>query len=64
MANEYSRQFKQQIRIRAAVATMLSGAAPFVVGLLALEMVGDEIGQYGPLLLAVGCFVGGALLPW
>lgn len=64
MAHEYTPRFKQRVRVVAAVATMASGAAPFVAGLVALHFAGESLGRYGAPVLAVVCFALGAVLPW
>ncbi|MEN6644131.1 MAG: hypothetical protein ABFE08_16965 [Armatimonadia bacterium] len=64
MAQYFTAAFKHKIRIAAAGVTMLTGAAPFVAGLLALEALGDT--PHGPVAcgVAAASFILGGFLPW
>lgn len=64
MPQFFTADFKQRVRLIAASVTMLSGAAPFVGGLLVMQALGDQ--AHGPLAAAVAAlsFILGGLLPW
>lgn len=64
MAQYFTPTFKQRLRVTAATTTMLTGALPFVAGLLAIQMLGDHPAGPLPALVAFGSFVLGGLLPW
>lgn len=64
MAQYFTPAFKQRLRVTAASTTMLTGALPFVAGLLAIQMLGDQPSGSLPALVAFGSFVVGGLLPW
>lgn len=64
MPQFFTPRFKQSVRVAAAAATMVSGAAPFVGGLLALQWLGDDARGALPALLALASFCLGAALPW
>lgn len=64
MPRFFTSEFKQRVRLISAFVTMISGAAPFVVGLLVMQRLGDD--PHGPAaaILAAASFVLGGLLPW
>lgn len=64
MPQFFTPEFKQRGRVVSAAVTMLAGAAPFIGGLLVMQMLGVE--PHGPLpaLIAVLSFALGGALPW
>lgn len=64
MTQYFTPAFKQRIRVMAAIVTMLAGAAPFVLGLLALQFLGDHPSGLVPAAVAMAAFVLGGVLPW
>lgn len=64
MPHFFTSDFKQRVRLIAACVTTISGAAPFVAGLLVMQTLGDA--PHGPLAAAVAAlsFALGGLLPW
>ncbi|MEI6499508.1 MAG: hypothetical protein WCP21_00615 [Armatimonadota bacterium] len=64
MPQFFTPQFKQRGRLISAAVTMLAGAAPFVGGLLVMQVFGVD--PHGPLpaLVAVLSFALGGALPW
>ncbi len=63
MARLFTPQYKQRGRVAAAVVTMAAGAAPFVVGLLIVQVLPEDRGWL-PATVAGLSFAAGALLPW
>ena len=64
MAQYFTPAFKQRVRVVAATVTMLAGALPFVLGLLAIQSLGDQPRGVAPAAVAMAAFVLGGLLPW
>jgi len=64
MAQYFTPTFKQRVRVMAATVTMLAGAAPFVLGLLAIQALGSRPAGPAPVAVALAAFVLGGLLPW
>lgn len=64
MPQFFTPSFKQRIRVAAAVVTMLTGAAPFVAGLLLMQVLGDKPHGVLPAAVAVVSFLLGGGLPW
>jgi hypothetical protein len=63
MARLFTPRYKQRGRVVAAVVTMCAGAAPFVGGLLLLQLLPEERGWL-PAAVAGLSFAAGGLLPW
>jgi hypothetical protein len=64
MAQYFTPAFKQRVRVIAATVTMLAGAMPFVLGLLAIQSLGAQPTGVAPAAIAMTAFVLGGLLPW
>lgn len=64
MAEYFTVNFKQRLRVTAATVTMVAGAAPFVAGLLAMQTLGDQPTGLLPATVALVSFVLGGMLPW
>jgi len=63
MARLFTPRYKQRGRVVAAVVTMCAGAAPFVAGLLVLQLLPEDRGWL-PAAVAGLSFAAGGLLPW
>ncbi len=64
MAEFFTASFKQRLRVSAAIITMMAGAAPFVAGLLVLQIFSEPLEGALPLLVTACCFLLGVLMPW
>lgn len=64
MPQFFTSEFKQRGRVISAAVTMLSGAAPFIGGLLAMQVLGVDAHGPLPALVAVLSFGLGGALPW
>jgi hypothetical protein len=64
MAEYFTPTFKQRVRVIAASVTMLVGATPFVLGLLAIQALGSQPTGPAPAAVAMAAFILGGLLPW
>jgi len=64
MAQYFTPTFKQRMRVLAATVTMLAAAAPFVLGLLAMQALGPHPTGLAPAAVALVAFALGGLAPW
>jgi len=64
MAQYFTPTFKQRMRVLAAMVTMLAAAAPFVLGLLAMQALGPHPTGLAPAAVALVAFALGGLAPW
>lgn len=64
MAEFFTASYKQQLRVSAALITMIAGAAPFVAGLLILQIFSEPLAGMWPLFVTIFCFLLGVLMPW